>query len=100
MVCVEDPHASDYLRESIVEPTDGTSLSDRELAHEEYIRDLESAWRNPTGSPAPQRLDPTKDVQRPDLTKDVATIQKEHSAHMQALYNQIDQEISEAYKAR
>jgi hypothetical protein len=108
LVCVEDPHASDYLRESIVEPTDDTSLSDRELAHEEYIRDLESAWRNPTGNvpasdsvvPAPQRLDPTKDVQRPDLTKDVATIQKEHSAHMQALYNQIDEEISEAYKAR
>ena len=80
-------------------------LSARDVARIEYEDALCNAWRNPIPAsdsvvPAPQRLDPAKDVQRPDLTKDVATIQKEHSAHMQALYNQIDQEISEAYKAR
>ena len=95
------------------------------IALKDYDTALEDAWKTPPGykteavtgqgvaaapprgarvgdvpASAPQRLDPTKDVQRPDLTKDVATIQKEHSAHMQALYNQIDQQISEAYKAR
>lgn len=112
LVCIEDPRASDYLRETVdamSAPTrDVDGLSARDVARIEYEDALCNAWRNPTGSvpasdsvvPAPQRLDPTKDMQRPDLTKDVATIQKEHSVRMQALYNQIDQEISEAYKAR
>ena len=110
LVCVPLETAEEYMREAA--ETDTTSaqdrLSARDAARIEYENALCNAWRNPTGSVpasdsvvlAPHRLDLTKDVQRPDLTKDVATIQKEHSVRMQALYDRIDQEISEAYKAR
>ena len=93
LVCVEDPHASDYLRESIVEPTDGTSLSDRELAHEEYIRDLELAWRNPTADVLDSDHVPVRGAGVD--TRDASTVARDHQETMNQLYAQLDRELSE-----
>ena len=52
LIGVEEPYASDYLRE-VVEPAPDAAtvaVNDKQQAHADYIRDLESAWRNPVGS--------------------------------------------------
>lgn len=85
LTCVPDDEADDW--------TDG--LSDRQIAHEEYLRDLTSAWRNPVADVL------TSDqvvVRRPDLTKDLATVARDHQETMSRLYAQLDSELSEKWR--
>jgi hypothetical protein len=100
LICVPEPHVSDYLKEGDVTPAQGVDgLSARDAARIEYEDNLCNAWRNPAGSapvldsvvPAPQRLDPTKDV---------ATMAKDHQRQMNEIYAARDQELEQAYKTR
>ena len=56
LIGVEEPHASDYLRE-VVEPAQDAAtvaVNDKQQAHADQIRDLESAWRNRSAVFRPQ----------------------------------------------
>ena len=85
LTCIPDDEADDWA--------DG--LSDAQIAREEYLRDLTSAWRNPTADVL------TSDqvvVRRPDLTKDSATVARDHQQTMSRLYAQLDSELSEKWR--
>jgi hypothetical protein len=74
--------------------TDG--LSDKQIAHEEYRRDLETAWRNPTADVLDSDHVP---VRRTGVdTRDASTVARDHQETMSQLYAQLDAELSEKWR--
>jgi hypothetical protein len=98
---VEDLRASGYSKE-IADKTSASTrgvdgLSARDAARIEYEDDLCNAWRNPVGIvPASDSAVPAP--QRPDLTKDAATVARDHQESMSRLYAQLDSELSEKWR--
>ena len=107
LIGVEEPHASDYLREVVddMAPTqDG--LSDRDAARIEYEADLCSAWKMGRSDPevhvdaAPAVKDAKGPVAyvAPASMRDAAAIAREHQQIMSRLYGQLDSELSEKWR--
>ena len=86
LTCIPDDEADDW--------TDG--LSDKQIAHEEYRRDLETAWRNPTADVLDSDHVP---VRRTGVdTRDASTVARDHQETMSQLYAQLDAELSEKWR--
>ena len=86
LTCIPDDEADDWA--------DG--LSDKQIAHEEYRRDLETAWRNPTADVLDSDHLP---VRRTGVdTRDASTVARDHQETMNQLYAQLDRELSEKWR--
>jgi hypothetical protein len=86
LTCIPDDEADDWA--------DG--LSDKQIAHEEYRRDLETTWRNPT---ADVLVSDHLPVRRTGVdTRDASTVARDHQETMSQLYAQLDAELSEKWR--